>query len=173
MRKVSQEEQLEDITRRPIPKKKVGIVHLQIVKESRVLYGMRRFSTPQEAVDMVWPLLRKADREMVLALSLNTKLEPQALEVVAVGGLNSCVVDIQNIFKHSILNNAAYVVCIHNHPTGDPEPSREDVLLTQKISTAGRILGLPLIDHIIVGEYGFYSFRENGQIEQTLPDDAA
>lgn len=122
---------------------------------------------------MVWPLLRKADREMVLALSLNTKLEPQALEVVAVGGLNSCVVDVKNIFKHSILNNAAYVVCIHNHPTGDPEPSREDVLLTQKISTAGKILGLPLIDHIIVGEYGFYSFREHGQIEQTLPDDAA
>lgn len=73
------------MTKRPIPKKKVGIVHLQIVKESRVLYGMRRFTNPQEAVDMVKPLLRKADREMVLALSLNTKLEPQAVEIVAVG----------------------------------------------------------------------------------------
>lgn len=173
MRKISQEEQIENMAKRPIPKKKVGIVHLQVVKESRVLYGMRRFTTPQEAVDMVRPLLSKADREMVLVLSLNTKLEPQAIEIAAVGGLNSCVVDVKNIFKHSILNNAAYVACIHNHPSGDPEPSREDVLLTQKISAAGTILGLPLLDQIIVGEYGYYSFKEQGKLEQVLPDDAA
>ena len=173
MRKISQEERLENMAKRPIPKKKVGIVHLQVVKESRVLYGMRRFTTPQEAVDMVRPLLSKADREMVLVLSLNTKLEPQAVEIVAVGGLNSCVVDVRNVFKHSILNNTAYVACIHNHPSGDPEPSREDVLLTQKISAAGKILGLPLLDHIIVGEYGYYSFKEQGKLEQILPDDAA
>ncbi|SEU22780.1 JAB domain-containing protein [Enterocloster lavalensis] len=110
---------------------------------------------------------------MVLVLSLNTKLEPQAIEIAAVGGLNSCVVDVKNIFKHSNLNNAAYVACIHNHPSGDAEPSREDVLLTQKISAAGKILGLPLLDHIIVGEYGYYSFKEQGKLEQVLPDDAA
>ena len=62
---------------------------------------------------------------------------------------------------------------IHNHPSGDAEPSREDVLLTQKISAAGKILGLPLLDHIIVGEYGYYSFKEQGKLEQVLPDDAA
>ncbi|SEU22787.1 hypothetical protein [Enterocloster lavalensis] len=60
MRKISQEEQLENMAKRLIPKKKVGIVHLQVVKESRVLYGMRRFTTPLEAVDMVMPLLSKA-----------------------------------------------------------------------------------------------------------------
>lgn len=129
------------MTKRPIPKKKVGIVHLQIVKESRVLYGMRRFTNPQEAVDMVKPLLRKADREMVLALSLNTKLEPQAVEIVAVGGLNNCIVDVQNIFKYSILNNAAFVVCIHNHPSGDPEPSREAWLRLRKTGIGGSDVG--------------------------------
>ena len=89
------------------------------------------------------------------------------------GGINACSVDIRDIFKHSLLNNAAYVVCFHNHPSGDPEPSQEDKLLAKRIEDSGRLLGIPLIDHIIVGESGFYSFRQNGLIYSTEPDNAA
>lgn len=70
-----QDKRIEDMMERPIPRKKVGIVHLQMVKESRTLYGMGRFTEPGRAVRMIAPLVEKADREMVMALSLNTKLE--------------------------------------------------------------------------------------------------
>ncbi len=163
---------MEGMMKRPIPKKKIGIIRLRMVKESS-LYGMKRFSQPWEAVELVRPLFDMADREMVVVMSLSTKLEPLALEVAAVGGINACSVDVRDIFKHSLLNNVAYVVCFHNHPSGDPEPSQEDKLLTKRIEDSGRLLGIPLIDHIIVGESGFYSFRQNGLIHSTEPDNAA
>ncbi|MCC2819746.1 JAB domain-containing protein [Lachnoclostridium pacaense] len=168
----TQKEQMEGMMKRPIPKKKIGIIRLRMVKESS-LYGMKRFSQPWEAVELVRPLFDMADREMVVVMSLSTKLEPLALEVAAVGGINACSVDVRDIFKHSLLNNVAYVVCFHNHPSGDPEPSQEDKLLTKRIEDSGRLLGIPLIDHIIVGESGFYSFRQNGLIHSTEPDNAA
>lgn len=110
---IVQEKQLEGMMKRPIPKKKVGIIHLEMVRESRILYGMRRFSQPDEAVDMVRPLFAMADRELMLVMSLNTKLEPMAVEIAAVGGLNVCSVDVRNLFKHALLNNAAYIICFH------------------------------------------------------------
>lgn len=141
--------------------KRVGIVHLEMVRESRSLYGMGRFKTPGEAAQMVRPLFVRSDREMVVVLSLSTKKEPLALEVIAVGGLDACFVDIRNVFKHALLSNAGFVVCFHNHPSGDPEPSQEDILLTKRMQEAGGILEIPLVDHIILGGEQFYSFREN------------
>ena len=84
MNQKSKNEIIEDMMRRPIPRKKVGIVRLQMVKEGRTLYGMHRFTDPAQAAEMVRPLFDMADREMVLVLSLNTILEPMALEI-AVG----------------------------------------------------------------------------------------
>lgn len=170
MNKKTQKERIDDLVKRPVPRKRIGIVHLEMVKESRCLYGMRRCSRPEDAVEIVTPLFERADREMVLVLSLNTKLEPQALEIAAVGGLDECSVDIKNIFKHALLNNAAYIICLHNHPSGSPEPSRGDRLLTQRLEKAGEILGVRLADHIVVGGNGFYSFREDRMKE---PDYAA
>lgn len=172
MERRTQEQELVSMMKRPIPRKKVGVVRLQMVKESS-LYGMGRFTDPREAVELVKPLFDMADREMVVVMSLSTKLEPLAMEIAAVGGLNMCNVDVRDIFKHSLLNNAAYVICFHNHPSGDSEPSRADRLLTGRIGDGGRILGIPLIDHIILGEGSFYSFRENGLIHIAEPDYAA
>ena len=92
MRAYTQEEKIQGMMERPIPKKKVGIVHLEMIKESRCLYGMKRISDSKTAAEMVRPLLEKADREMLLVLSLDSKLEPMALEIAAVGGVNSCPV---------------------------------------------------------------------------------
>lgn len=173
MKNNTQKEQLEGMMKRPIPKKKVGIIHLQMVKESRILYGMNRFTQPGEAVQMVRPLFAMADREMLAVMSLNTKVEPLALEIASVGGLNACSVDIRDIFKHAILNNGAFIICFHNHPSGDPVPSFSDMQVTDRIKKSGDLLGIPLIDHIIIGEGNFYSFREHRKIEKILPDDAA
>lgn len=172
MQKKSQKEVLDGMMKRPIPRKKIGIIRLQMVKESS-LYGMRRFTQPREAVELVKPLFDRADREMAVVMSLSTKLEPLALEIAAVGGINVCNVDVRDIFKHSLLNNAAYIVCFHNHPSGDPEPSRADRLMTRRLEDGGGLLGIPLIDHIIIGDSSYYSFREKGLIDGTVPDDAA
>ena len=110
MRKRTQEERILDMIKRPVPRKRVGIVHLEMVRERRTLYGMKRFQNPREAAEMVRPLCEKADREMVLVLSLNGRLEPQAVEIAAVGGISSCNVDIRSLFKHALLNNASITI---------------------------------------------------------------
>lgn len=104
MRSKTQEEQIQGMMERPIPKKKVGIVHLEMVKESRSLYGMKRIDSPKAAAEMVRPLFERADREMMVVLSLDSRMEPMALEIAAVGGLNSCAVDMKSVFsKRKIL----------------------------------------------------------------------
>lgn len=165
MMKKNQDELLKEMIKQPLSNKKVSIVHLHMVKENRTLYGMKSFTSPAEAIEVVRPLLDMADREMVLVMSLNTKMEPLAVEVAAVGGVSMCSVDIKNIFKHALLNNASYVICFHNHLSGDPKPSCEDQTITKRIRESGKLLGLPLVDHIIAGESGFYSFREHGLLD--------
>jgi DNA repair protein RadC len=164
-----QEKKIVDMMKRPSPTKNVSMIHLQMIKEGRTLCGMKCFSSPMEAVEAVRPLYDLADREMVLVMSLNAKLEPMAAEVAVVGGINMCSVDMRNIFKHALLNNASYVICFHNHLSGDPKPSGEDQAITVRMRECGKLLGIFLVDHIIVGETEFYSFKEQGLID---PDDS-
>lgn len=164
MKRLSQKERLDGMLDRPIPKKKVGIVHLEMVKESRRLYGTSRFHTAAEVAEMVMPMFERAHREMVLVMTTDSKLEIQAAEIVAVGGLNYCYVDMREIFKLAILNNSAHIICVHNHPSGEVSPSLEDDRLTRRMWRAGQILGIRLLDHIIVGESGFYSYMNEGRM---------
>lgn len=170
--KQSKLEQLEGLMSRPIPKRWVGIVKLQMVKEGALCGEIRRFQDPAEAVEMVRPLFQKADREMMVAMSLSSSMEPLAVEIVAVGGVCGCCVDVKNLFKHALLSNASYLICFHNHPSGIAAPSREDGKITDRISRAGEILGIPLIDHIVIGE-DFYSFRQHGQLKISSAGNAA
>ncbi len=110
---------------------------------------------------MVRPLFRFSDREMVLVVSLNTRLEPMAAEIVSVGGLEGCPVDIRNLFKHALLNNAMGILCFHNHPSGESKPSRDDIQLTGRMARAGDLLGIRLLDHIILGDTGYCSMKES------------
>lgn len=173
MKNMPQEKKLMEMMKRPSSKKCVGIVHLQMVKDGRTLYGMKRFSAPEIAAEMIRPLLERSDREMFLILFLNANLEPLAVEIVAVGGIDSCHVDVRNIFKHALLTNAAGIICFHNHLSGCPEPSLEDRRITDRIVESGKLLGIPLTDHIILVENGFYSFQEHGLICTTDSNEAA
>ena len=88
------------------------------------------------------------------------------MEIAAVGTLNACYVDMKEIFKLAIINNSAFIACLHNHPSGDPEPSYEDKKLTERLQRAGAILGISVIDHIIVGDTDYYSFRDGGELDE-------
>ena len=174
MKKATQREILENMMKRPIPKKKVGIIRLEMIKEGRCLYGMERFNDPEMAADMIRPLVGRSGREMFLVMSLDVKLTPLALEIVTVGSVNACFVDMKDVFRHSILNNAARLICFHNHPSGDPTPSSEDEDLIEKVGKCGELLGVELVDHIIIGEdKKYFSFRNAGLLREHVGGDAA
>lgn len=163
MKKQTQEQQIISMIQRPIPKKKVGIIKLKMVREGTALYGTERFRNSGDAAEVVRPIFEYADREMLVVMSLDTKLTPIAMEIVAVGSLNVCGVDMREVFKHAILSNAAKIICFHNHPSGSLEASPEDSQITGRIKEAGELLGIELIDHIIIGyDHEYISFKESG-----------
>lgn len=164
MKPKDQAEDFMELAKNPDRNRRVGIVHLEMVREKRSLYGAEKVDTPENAAGILLPLFERADREIVAVLSVSKGLEPLAVEIVAVGGLDGCLIDIKNVFKHALLSNAGYVMCFHNHPSGDPEPSGEDERFTRRMLEAGRLLDVPLLDHIILGDGRIYSFRESSAL---------
>ncbi|MDQ7819407.1 MAG: DNA repair protein RadC [Armatimonadota bacterium] len=104
--------------------------------------------------------MRLLDREHFRAILLNTRHEVLDVVDVSVGGLQSAPVHPREVFKEAIRRSAAAVIVVHNHPSGHPEPSRDDVLITEQLRAAGRLVGIEVLDHIIVGERDYCSLRE-------------
>ena len=117
---------------------------------------------PEDAAVMVMEEMRHLDREHFCALLLNTKHQVLARETISVGTLNSSVVHPRELFKAAIKKSAAAVILVHNHPSGDPSPSREDREITRRLQDAGSIIGIEVLDHIIIGDNKFCSFKEKG-----------
>jgi DNA repair protein RadC len=95
---------------------------------------------------------------------LNAKNVVIGMDIVSVGSLSASIAHPREIFKSAILKNAAAVILAHNHPSGDSSPSQDDVQLTERISQAGKILGIKLLDHVILGELDNYSFADAGRL---------
>lgn len=145
---------------------RTSIVHLKMVQEAKSLYGMEKFDSSEAAARMAAALVADADRELFLVMSLDASLQPIAVEVAAVGGVDSCYVDMRSVFKHALLCNAAGIICFHNHPSGKAVPSQDDCRLTRKIRRAAQFLDLKLCDHIILGRNGkFFSFKEEHMLD--------
>lgn len=104
-------------------------------------------------------------KEYFLSILLNGAHAIQKIAVVGVGTVNRCIVDPREVFHDAIEARSAAIIICHNHPSGTPEPSCEDIHLTERISKAGSIIGIPLLDHIIITRDDYYSFLEN----ETLP----
>jgi DNA repair protein RadC len=102
--------------------------------------------------------LKKCDREKFICIHLNNKNQIISFEVVSTGSLTSSIVHPREVYKGAILSNAASVIFMHNHPSGDPEPSNDDLEITKRLEKAGEILGISVLDHIIVGPKRFFSF---------------
>lgn len=101
-------------------------------------------------------------QEHLIALYLNTKGELIKQEVLFIGSLNTSVIHPRDIFKHAVLNSAASIVIVHNHPSGDPTPSKPDIDVTKVIASNGSMMDIPLLDHIILGRDRYFSFKEKG-----------
>lgn len=103
--------------------------------------------------------LKAAKQEHFVVLLLNARHEVEAVETISIGSLNASIVHPREIFKPAILASAASIVCCHNHPSGDPEPSEEDLSITRRLVEAGELIGIGVLDHVIVAKRGVVSFR--------------
>lgn len=103
--------------------------------------------------------LRTAQREHFIVLLLNARHECTGVETVSIGSLNASIVHPREVFKPAVSASAAAIICVHVHPSGDPEPSEEDLSITKRLVSAGEILGIAVIDHIIVATRGVISLR--------------
>ena len=119
----------------------------------------REIRGPDDVVAVVGPKLRQEHREQFLVLLLNARHEVVAKETVSVGSLNASIVHPREVFKAAVLASAAAVVLVHNHPSGDPEPSEEDLSITKRLVEVGELLGISVLDHVIVASRGVVSLR--------------
>ncbi len=145
------------------PAKRIEIVSLRMVREKTSLfYPSRTIRSPIEAADLFRQFIGDCDRESFCILCLNTKNEPTALHQVSTGSLNASIVHPRETFKLAILANSASIIACHNHPSGQPDPSPEDMELTERLRDSGCLLGIELLDHIILGDGTFVSMKERG-----------
>ncbi|MGE6229859.1 JAB domain-containing protein [Paenibacillus pasadenensis] len=131
-------------------------------ESSSILYPNRKIRTPADAAALFRQFIGDCDRETFCILCLNTKNEPTAIHQVSTGTLNASLVHPRETFKLAILANSASIVACHNHPSGEPDPSPEDVDLTERLRDSGCLLGIDLLDHIILGNENFVSLKERG-----------
>lgn len=103
----------------------------------------------------------KLDREEAWVVLLNNRNQVMGTHLLSIGILDASIIHPREVFKVAILGNAATVIIVHHHPSGDAEPSDEDKAITRRMRDAGELLGIPLADHIIIGIDSFYSFTEN------------
>jgi len=119
-------------------------------------------SCPQDAADILMEEMRHLREEHFVVLFLSTKNHVIGRETISIGTLNASLVHPREVFRAAIRRNSASILCAHNHPSGDPTPSQEDVQLTRRLRDAGELVGIELLDHIVIGDQRFISLKESG-----------
>ncbi len=142
--------------------KRVNVVSVKLVKEKSINYLPRVISNPNDIVKLFSDFIGDSDREQFIVCCLNTKNQPTDVSVISTGCLDSTVVHPREVFKVAILSNAAAIILGHNHPSGNSEPSNEDRNITNRICEVGKIHGIRVLDHIVIGDNNFFSFKEHG-----------
>lgn len=118
--------------------------------------------SPKDAAALVMDQLRFLQKEHFVCLFLNTKNHLLGQETLSIGSLNASIVHPREVFRAAIKCSSASIICAHNHPSGDPAPSPEDIQITKRLSEAGEIIGIDVLDHIIIGDGKFISLKEQG-----------
>ena len=130
--------------------------------EGHPLYSDQPLSTPAAALDVMRREMSQYDREVLCVVNMNARLQPINFNVVSVGDINASIAAIPNILKSGLMSNASSFMLLHNHPSGDVTPSQDDITTTRKVIEAGKIMGIPCVDHIVIGGGNgqFCSLRE-------------
>ena len=144
-------------------KRGLDLVSIRLKKDRTIKSGIK-VSSPETAVEFIHEEVADYDKEAVVVLNLNTKGMPINASITSLGTLNCSLTHPREIFKTAILSNAASIILMHNHPCGDCTPSQEDIDMTERMYMCGKILGIDVLDHIVLDQDRFFSFRDNGLV---------
>ena len=122
--------------------------------------------TPDDGAKFLYNEIGDLDREHFCVLTLNTKFQVTSFNIAHIGCLSSTIVNPREVFKVAILQSASSIIVAHNHPSGNPTPSSEDIDVTKRLQHAGEIIGVPVLDHLIIGDNHFISLNEKGFMQQ-------
>ncbi|WP_407942258.1 RadC family protein [Microaerobacter geothermalis] len=118
--------------------------------------------SPYDAAQYMMDELRFAQQEQCVVLFLNIKGQVIGKKTVFIGSLNVSIFHPREIFREALMRNSASIVCFHNHPSGDPTPSREDIQVTKRLHEVGNIMGIELLDHVVIGDGQYCRLKEKG-----------
>ncbi len=150
---------------RTIRLKKIRAVYEKLIiteEANRYLQPLKRYNRPDQVFD-TFSFLRFETKEYFFTIHLDAKNCICCVDEVSIGSLNQTVVHPREVFKTALLSSASAIILLHNHPSGDPTPSREDIDITNRIKETGEVIGVKLLDHIIIGD-SFISFADRGLI---------
>lgn len=143
----------------------ISVLDIKMVKENSKRYDFndKIIKSPLKAVKVINSVLdlKSKSEEHFVLMTLDTKKKLTGIFTISKGILDSSLVHPREVFKRAITNNAHSIIIFHNHPSGDPNPSDNDVFVTKKIKSAGEILGIDLIDHIIIADDKYCSLKES------------
>ena len=147
----------------------VPIYRVSLVRESRLHCYHKQIRSSADAGALLHAYLEGVDREHFVVLMLSQKNTVIGINTVSVGSLTASVVHPREVFKPAILSNAAAIILAHNHPSGQPQPSQEDRVLTVRLVAAGKLLGISVLDHVIIGDgtSAYFSFADEGLLERS------
>lgn len=132
------------------------------IQEGLAEYATNPVSDSQ-TVYSLFSFLKQETKEHFIALHLDVKNRILCIDRVSTGTMTNSFVHPREVFKTALLSSAASLILIHNHPSGSPNPSRDDIALTEKLKKAGEIVGIPILDHVIIGD-GYVSLKEKGYL---------
>jgi len=142
-------------------------IKLMAIREASLPYPARRISHSQHVFELLHDYFHGHDREEMLAILLDSKNCIIGLHTISIGSLTLSIVHPRETFKAAVLMNAAGLILAHNHPSGDATPSSEDRTLTARLTQAGDLLGIRVLDHVVVGDNRYVSFADQGWLVPT------
>ena len=135
---------------------------VSLVREGSTRAEHNTIRTPDDVFAIMAPEYNNAVVETAQMLALDTKNKIIGIFIVSTGSLNASIIHPRDVFQRAILSNAASVILVHNHPSGDPTPSSEDIALTRSLAEAGTVMDIAVLDHVIIGESSYVSMKEKG-----------
>ena len=138
------------------------VYRVELIRERYVTAETDLVTQPDHVCAIFRQVHRNPDREHLVVFCLDAKNRLRAINTVSVGDLSSAIVSPREVFKPAVLANAASIILIHNHPSGDPTPSPDDIAVTRRITECGRLLGIELLVHVVVGDDMHTSLKERG-----------
>lgn len=163
LREIKEELPLLDITK--VQKLKLEAffnMAIRFSKENRQI--IKKITSPGEVSNLLMDEMKFLQKEEFRILILDTKNQITKVETISIGTLNASIVHPRDVFKSALLNSANSIILTHNHPSGDPTPSNEDISITNRLIDAGNLIGIKVLDHIILGDNRYISFKEKNLI---------